>query len=232
MSRKFLIYQLNTLQEKFISDNKRPKIKHSTLIAENCDGGYKDVDIEKKIDSLKIKWVTRRLDENTAPGKLFQIFSFQVILHHNLQLSYQCVLKTNNHPNFYQELVQTWADVSEKEPCNECSWNNSIESITLNRERLYNCKTYPQSSRHHWSKGVTFTSVWCSKKIFDEQLLIPQLASSHKNISKKWRSILFSGHIELLGTENNGSTTKKMSYCNTSRIRISVQKLVKAIVIR
>ena len=51
---------------------------------------------------------------------------------------------------FYQELVQTWADVSEKEPsnalevCSECLWNNRL--ITSNGESLYN--------RHFIAKGI------------------------------------------------------------------------------
>ena len=36
---KFVIDQLNTLHKNFIWNNKRPKIKHSTLIADYCDGG-------------------------------------------------------------------------------------------------------------------------------------------------------------------------------------------------
>ena len=62
VSSTFQIDQLNALQKKFIWDNKRPKIKHSTLIADYCEGGYEDVNIEKKIASLRIKWVTRIFD--------------------------------------------------------------------------------------------------------------------------------------------------------------------------
>ena len=56
---KFVIDQLNTLPKTFIWNNKRQKIKHSTLIADYCEDGYKDVDIENKIAALKIKWVTK-----------------------------------------------------------------------------------------------------------------------------------------------------------------------------
>ena len=123
----------------------KAKIKHSTLIADYCEGGYKDVDIEKKIASLKIKWVAGLFDENFHPWKIIPDLLFSdigVIFHHNLQLSQQCILKTKNYPKFYQELVQTWADVGEKEPsnafevCNECLWNNRL--ITSNGESLYN----------------------------------------------------------------------------------------------
>ena len=39
---KFVIDQLHTLHKHFIWNNKRPKIKHSTLIADYCEGGYKE----------------------------------------------------------------------------------------------------------------------------------------------------------------------------------------------
>ena len=76
---KFVIDQLNTLHTNFIWNNKRPKIKHSTLIADYCEGGYKDVDIEHKVAVLKIKWVTKLLDSNFHPWKIIQnLFFFQI----------------------------------------------------------------------------------------------------------------------------------------------------------
>ena len=56
VSGKFVIDQLNTLHKKFIWNNKRPKIKHSTLFADYCEGGYKDVDIENKIAALTLSY--------------------------------------------------------------------------------------------------------------------------------------------------------------------------------
>ena len=56
---------------------------------------------------------------------------------------------TKNYPKFFQEMVQTWADVSKQEPsnafevCSECLWNRFI---TSNGESLYN--------RHFIAKGV------------------------------------------------------------------------------
>ena len=52
VASKFVIDQLNTLHKNFIWNNKRPEIKHSTLIADYCEGSYKDVDIENKIAAL------------------------------------------------------------------------------------------------------------------------------------------------------------------------------------
>ena len=111
-SSKFVIDQLNTLHKIFIWNNKRPKIKHSTLIADYCEGGYKDVDIENKSATLKIKWVTKLLDSNFHPWKIIPNLLFsnaegtRALFHQNLQLSKQCLAKIKQYPKFYQELIQ------------------------------------------------------------------------------------------------------------------------------
>ena len=62
-SKKFMD-QLYSLQKDFISRGRPPKIKHTTLIADYVDGGYKDIDIATKLESLKIIWIIRMLDNN------------------------------------------------------------------------------------------------------------------------------------------------------------------------
>ena len=44
-----IINYLELIHKKFIWQNKKAKIKHSTLISDYCDGGIKDVDIRAKI---------------------------------------------------------------------------------------------------------------------------------------------------------------------------------------
>ena len=71
---KFVINQLNTSYKNFIWNNKRPKIKNSTLIADYHEGGFRDVHIENKIAALKIKGVTTLLDSNLYQ-ELIQIWA-------------------------------------------------------------------------------------------------------------------------------------------------------------
>ena len=61
---KQIFDQMNIVHKSFIWDNKKPKIKQSTLIAGYSEGGCKDVDIETKISALKVTWVKRLLDSN------------------------------------------------------------------------------------------------------------------------------------------------------------------------
>ena len=144
---------LNLIQKKFIWSKKRPKIKHSTLIADYKDGGFKDIDIETKISSLKVKWVSRLLDDNFYPWKIIPILLFsrvggnKTIFHFNLQVSEACLDKIKNFPLFYQQLIQIWAKVSKHDPtqtsdpayeiCKEVLWNNSCIR-RCGGKRLYN----------------------------------------------------------------------------------------------
>ena len=45
---------LQLLHKEFIWDGKRPKVKHSTLIGNYEEGGFKDVDLPSNFKSLKI----------------------------------------------------------------------------------------------------------------------------------------------------------------------------------
>ena len=45
--------QLYSVQKDFIWKLRSPEIKHTTLIEDYVDGGYKDVDIATKLESLK-----------------------------------------------------------------------------------------------------------------------------------------------------------------------------------
>ena len=53
---KQAVDQLNVMQKGFIWNNKKPKIKRSTLVAEYRKGGYQNIDTETKISALKVAW--------------------------------------------------------------------------------------------------------------------------------------------------------------------------------
>ena len=58
------------MHREFIWNGKKVKIKHSSLIGEYRDGGFKDADIDGKILSLKILWVRQLKDSNFHPWKV------------------------------------------------------------------------------------------------------------------------------------------------------------------
>ena len=55
---------LQVLHKEFIWDGKWPKVKHSTLIRNYEEGGFKGVDLPSNFKSLKIIWIRKFLGEN------------------------------------------------------------------------------------------------------------------------------------------------------------------------
>ena len=94
---KQVVDQLNVMQGGFIWNNKKPKIKHSTLVADYSEGGYKDTDIKTKLSALKVAWVTRLLDDNFRPWKIIPTIPLTTygginnVFHHNFKASKQCM---------------------------------------------------------------------------------------------------------------------------------------------
>ena len=74
---KHITQKLIDMQENFLWKNGKPKIKHSTLIADyknieglNKDGGLKVVNIDSKFRALKLTWLKRLCDDNEHPWKI------------------------------------------------------------------------------------------------------------------------------------------------------------------
>ena len=95
---KYFIKQLEDLKKNFIWNGRRPKIKHSTLIGDYVDGGYKDVDIETKLSSLRTVWIRRFLDNSfhawkAIPYSLLSDIGVTSIFHFNFKPSVFCAQK-------------------------------------------------------------------------------------------------------------------------------------------
>ena len=233
---KNVIDELNSVHRNFIYNSKKPKIKHSTLIADCEEGGYKDVDIKSKILSFKVCWISKLLDANFHPYKIIpnQIFSevggAKIIFHFNFKLSKQCPLQGKNLPRFYNELVRTWSDVSENDPkevleifC-EVLWNNE------NNESLYN--------QYLIDKGVVTLGGTISDKreiLTWEEVRRKYSLSSHyvlnwldlvNCIPKKWKDKLKSSHKENT-SDNLRLTNKKLPNFSS---KYAYQKLVKSLI--
>ena len=59
-----ILNKLESIHKNFIWKGKKPKIKHSSIIADYTDGGQKDVDISSKIKALQLVWVRHLFEEN------------------------------------------------------------------------------------------------------------------------------------------------------------------------
>ena len=67
-----VIEEVKQIQKNLLWDDKKVKMRQSTLGNDYKDGGLKSVDIEHKIASLKCAWVKRLYTENFHKWKLFR----------------------------------------------------------------------------------------------------------------------------------------------------------------
>lgn len=131
--------KLKKIHKKFIWNNKRAKIKHSTLISDYSDGGLRDVDIESKVNSLHLSWLKRYFDSNFHPWKSIPKILFAKIsptdslFFSNLFLENSCFLE--KIPSFYQNMLKLWTVLSSSTPLtassimSQCIWYNSVLKI-------------------------------------------------------------------------------------------------------
>ena len=64
-----IIEKIEKIQNDFIWEDKKTKVKHNTFITDYIDGGLKDIDIRAKMESLHHSWLKRLYDGNKHPWK-------------------------------------------------------------------------------------------------------------------------------------------------------------------
>ena len=192
---KDFIKQLEDLRKNFIWNGKRPKIKHSTLIADYVDGGYKDVDIETKLSSLRIIWIRRFLDNSfhawkAVPYSLLSDIGVTSIFHFNFKPSLFCAQKMTHLPQFYQQMIALWEKTSDKEPeqvfeiLNQSIWNNKY--ILKQDESLF----YPFLCKKGISQVKDLMNVDTTTSIFLNWNLAKHKFNLKPNDFMSWLSIL------------------------------------------
>ena len=135
---KCILDELNKMHKEFIWDNKKAKIKHSTLIGNYSDGGLRDIDIDIKIKALQLSWLKRFYDSNFHPWKSIPSYIFGKIsacdslFFPNLMLNKVSDIKI---PKFYQDILSFWSDISSSTPytassiLSESIWHNRYLQI-------------------------------------------------------------------------------------------------------
>ena len=110
---------LQSIQNEFIWDGKRAKIKQSTLIGKYEEVGFKDVDLQSKFTSCKAIWIRKMVNNmNFHPwvavaNKILKDFGGANIFHTNLSLSPRMQTYLQNIPLFYKDLIITWQTLSQ-----------------------------------------------------------------------------------------------------------------------
>ena len=120
---KHIVQKLIDIQENFLWKNGKPKIKHSTLIADYKDGGLKVVDIDSKFRALKLTWLKRLCDDNEHPWKIIPLPKGDLLFHRNFSTDETTLNKMRGIPKFIVEILKIWENFSES------LWLNSFQQI-------------------------------------------------------------------------------------------------------
>ena len=129
-------------------------LKSSILLQSESTLGedVKKYNIQSQLESLKIIWIRKLLDDNfhawkSIPNALFLDFGVNAVFHDNFKPSTYCMQKLQSYPLFYQQLIGFWEKVSRKEPLNaleivnQVMWNHSFllkQGNSLFYPSLYN----------------------------------------------------------------------------------------------
>ena len=143
---KNLVNELKKIQIDFLWNSKTPKIKHSTLIADYSEGDLKSVDIESKINAMKLTRVKRLSDNYNHPWKIIPSNCFilpngESIFHRNFRSNVSFNLEVSKLPPFYKEIVELWSEFCfQKIDTNSTSYSESLwynSHIRINNETLF-----------------------------------------------------------------------------------------------
>lgn len=154
------IDELHTLFINFMWNNKRPKIKHSCMIADIENGGLRFPDIGEKIKAIKLAWIQRLFDSSVQPWK--------ACLEHQLKKDVHILIhaapKTKDLPNsmnsFYIQVFSFWHDYFSQE---------SLQSVDIIRQPLWLNSNIlvagkPVYYKRWIDKGIIFISDVCNNE--------------------------------------------------------------------
>ena len=108
---KLIIDALTKIQNDFLWDGKRAKVKHTALINSYEQGGLKSLDIGSKIKALQMSWIKRLYDGSSHSWKNIPVFYIRkhsdYIFYPNLEITPKI-----NMPTFYKNIIKFWTEIS------------------------------------------------------------------------------------------------------------------------
>ena len=130
------VQEMKSLHKEFIWSNRKPKIKHTTLIGDYAEGGLQDINMESKLILIKISWVWRLKDSNFHIWKElathFLLPLGETDFHSNLSLEPSLKAQCKSLPAFYGEVIKLWekfslcSKLTAKQILSEQLWNNKF----------------------------------------------------------------------------------------------------------
>jgi hypothetical protein len=113
---KWVIAKFKELIIQFIWNNKTPKVKYSTMIADISEGGLKLQDISTKIESLSLGWVKSMITEKNVPWQAYlaKHFANDITKIPFYNINNKDIPHINDE--FYTDLLSTWSTIHYRKP--------------------------------------------------------------------------------------------------------------------
>ena len=161
------------------------------------------MDIKTKLESLRIQWVKRLINNNfhswkIIPTVLLKDVGGVSLFHSNLALSDACKLKIDNYPEFYKNIVDLWIKIPPTDPQGEHDilsqtlWNNKY--ILIKRKLILFLKFYQKGINSindliDDERGLYTWNRLKEKYMLDKGLYI-KYACLLKGLPANWRKFL------------------------------------------
>ena len=132
---KSIVTSLIKLKNEFLWGGKPPKIKHTSMVGSYERGGLKDIDIEKRLQALRLSWARRLYDGMEHEWKIIPKFYIEKyaknIFYPNLKIDIK-----NKLPTFYKNIIKVWEQISVGNPLTMD--NVMVQPIEYNGKILVN----------------------------------------------------------------------------------------------
>jgi hypothetical protein len=127
------IDKINREMYKFIWNGKPEKIKRKVLSANIPNGGLKMVDFVSMVKAQKVMWARRLIAKDKASWKAFPLWCLGKIGVSLLKCRLDSKKIPLNLPNFYHEVVKSWAETKECDESVKTCWDVRRQSLFFNR---------------------------------------------------------------------------------------------------
>ena len=124
--------KLDKIIYEYLWGSKVNKVRKDTVVREYVQGGIKMIDIEKLIQSFRLKWMGRIIDETDGYWKDMAMLYFEQF--GGLKLLLNCSVDSNmiakyfagKIPNFYLEILKAWFQFKKSDNQNDIYSDNQI----------------------------------------------------------------------------------------------------------
>ena len=206
---KYVIEELQKIQNSFIWNGKRAKIKHKTLCNSYEKGGLQSVDIEVKIKALQFSWVQRLFDDNEHQWKAIPRYLLKCAFNDTIVFHPHFCPPANSlssFPLFYQNIIKTWNECSTKplisrNILDQCIWHNAFLRI---ENKPFYFSSFAEANLNHvyqfFSPNGRIKDWITMKNEFDlndrDYFKYRQIAHS---IPSNWKTLIFESPLEFDG---------------------------------